>query len=52
MNCHLVVQTECCKNNCQTEEKHDDMDEYEEETNDEEEIETCSEKTFPDEWRP
>ena len=28
------------------------MDEYEEETNDEEEIETCSEKTFPVEDRP
>ena len=49
MNCHLIVHTECCKNNCQT---LDDMDEYEDETNDEEEIETCSEKTFPVEDRP
>jgi hypothetical protein len=42
MNCHLVVQTECCKNNCQTEEKHDDMDEYEEEQTDEEDIDSLS----------
>ena len=45
MNCHLVVQTECCKNNCQTEEQHDDMDEYEEEQTDEEDIDSLSTKT-------
>jgi len=45
MNCHLIVQTECCKNNCQTEEKHDDIDEYEEEQTDEEEIYSLSTKT-------
>jgi len=45
MNCHLVVQTECCKNNCQTDEKHDDMDEYEEEQTDEEDIDSLSIKT-------
>ena len=55
MNCGLVVRTECCKNNCQTEEKHDDIDEYEEETDDEEEIDKASVQTcvkFPDKWRP
>jgi hypothetical protein len=45
MNCHLIVQTECCKNNCPTEEKHDDMDEYEEEQTDEEDIDSLSIKT-------
>ena len=45
MNCHLIVQTECCKNNCRTEEKHDDMDEYEEEQTDEEDIDSLSIKT-------
>ena len=45
MNCHLVVQTECCKNNCQTEEKHDDIEEYEEEQTDEEDIDSLSVKT-------
>jgi hypothetical protein len=45
MNCHLIVQTECCKNNCQTEEKHDDMDEYKEEQTDEEDIDSLSIKT-------
>ena len=56
MNCGLVVQTECCKNNCsKIEETDDDMDEYEEETVDEEEIDKASVKTcltFPDKWRP
>ena len=46
MNCELVVKTECCKNNCQTEEKHDDINEYEEETDDEEEIDSLSTKTL------
>ena len=46
MNCGIVVQTECCKNNCQTEEKHDDMDEYEEEQTDEEDIASLSAKTI------
>ena len=45
MNCHLTVQTECCKNNCQTEEKHDDIEEYEEEQTDEEDIDSLSVKT-------
>ena len=45
MNCHLIVQTECCKNNCQTEEKHDDIEEYEEEQTDEEDIDSLSIKT-------
>ena len=46
MNCGIVVQTECCKNNCQTKEKHDDMDEYEEEQTDEEDIDSLSTKTL------
>ena len=46
MNCGIVVQTECCKNNCQTEEKHDDMDEYEEEQTDEEDTGSLSTKTL------
>ena len=44
MNCGIVVQTECCKNNCQTEEKHNDMDECEEEQTDEEDIDSLSTK--------
>ena len=47
MNCEIVVQTECCKNNCQTEEKHDN-DEYEEEKVDEEEIDDLSNTTIVD----
>ena len=43
MNCGLVVQTERCNDNCLT---LDDMDEHEKETNDEEEIDVSSEKTF------
>ena len=46
MNCGIVVQTECCKNNCQTGEKSDDMDEYEEEQTDEEDIDSLSTKTL------
>ena len=38
MNCSCVVATECCKNNCQTDEKHDGVEEYEGEKIDEEEI--------------
>ena len=57
MNCHLIVHTECCKNNCSKEETDDVqmMDEYEEGSADEEELDKASVKTFftfPDEWRP
>ena len=46
MNCGIVVHTERCKNNCQTEEKHEDTDEYEEEQTDEEDIDSLSTKTM------
>ena len=59
MNCHLIVHTECCKNNCSKEQTDDDdvqmTDEYEEGSADEEELDKASVKTcfkFPDEWRP
>ena len=50
MNCHLVVHTERCKNNCSKEQTDDDdddddvqmMDEYEEEQTDEEDIDSLS----------
>ena len=45
MRCGCVVQTECCKNSCQTEETHDD-EEYEEEKVDEEELDNMSTKTL------
>ena len=45
MNCDIRIQTECCKNNCQTEENHND-EEYEEE------LDESSVKTFPIEHRP
>ena len=51
MNCDVTIQTECCKNNCQTEENHND-EEYEEESVDEEELDESSVKTFPIEHRP
>ena len=56
MNCHLIVHTECCKNSCSKEQTDDDdaqmMDEYEEGSADEEELDKSSVKTrlnFPDE---
>ena len=59
MNCHLIVHTECCTNNCSKEQTDDDdvqmMDEYEEGPADEEELDKASVKTcltFLDEWRP
>ena len=45
MNCVLLVQTDCCTNNCQTEGKHDDIEEHEEEQTDEEDIDSLSIKT-------
>ena len=60
MNCGVVIRTECCKSNCSKEQTDDDddvqmMDEYEEGSADEEELDKASVKTvvkFPDEWRP
>ena len=50
MNCHLIVHTECCKNNCsKAEEKNTSVDEYEAGSSDEEseeEIDTLSTKTM------
>ena len=46
MNCFFVIATECCKNNCQRDYKHDDFEEYEEEQTDEEDIEGLSTKTM------
>ena len=50
MNCVLMVQTDCCTNNCsKAEEKNTSVDEYEAESSDEEseeEIDTLSTKTM------
>ena len=56
MHCGIVVQTECCKDNCHTDKDvEEDVEEYDEGSADEEELEKSSVKTtvkFPDEWRP
>ena len=50
MNCVLMVQTDCCTNNCsKAEEKNTSVDEYEAGSSDEEseeEIDTLSTKTI------
>ena len=60
MNCVLMVQTDCCTNNCLKAEDGDtSMEEYEvgdtESEEEEEEIDKASVQTcvkFPDKWRP
>ena len=61
MHCGIVVQTECCKNNCsKAEDKDSRVEEYEvssdsdseEEETTMEDIEKSSVKTFPIEHRP
>ena len=60
MNCVLMVQTDCCTNNClKADEKDSSVDEYEagsseseeeEEETDKASVQTCVK--FPDKWRP
>ena len=60
MNCVIVVESDCCTNNCsKAEAKEPNVEEYDagESESDEEEVKTdkASVKTwlkFPDKWRP
>ena len=57
MNCVIVVESDCCTNNCsKAEAKEPSVEEYEvgesESDEEEEEIDKLSVKTFPVEHRP